>query len=471
MSSTKLRRKGSQGTTSKASREIVDDDPNVEDKCEHMWPTAADMVLLKGKPRKEWQQPEPISVQQIDFYLGRIPQWYIEEKFLKNPGDYLLARGHDNKLCLSIKSNEAGNPAVHLPIEFCQTKQVKGDRNYYYRIERTILQNRSVWGLIRSYQSCHANILKINTRRDVQLLNPVIPCQGCRYLKTEYCFLNMQIKDKSEVNIGELLCKGERSTIYKAVRYMDKSGLAKTKTEKPIILKEMDEYSVDVLDNLFRELHVVSSIRHALGPNKAISVEAVMVSSPPYSIAYGLCKKGSLLQYLEKNNISMKSKVQILSHIAMTLSQYQKIPVIHGNLRAKNVFVDLSDDKIAKPIYYLGGFQYSTLSKSKKVDPTKVANKRWLAPEVFTTKLLTPETDVFAFAFLMYEVLTMQVPHAAISNANVLEYIKKNPDVRPTVPATVPNWLRVLVNNCWSTAPEKRPQFDNVWQQFKKNDA
>lgn len=40
------------------------------------------------------------------------------------PGDYLLARGHDNKLHLSVKSNEPGNPTVHFPIEFCQTKQV-----------------------------------------------------------------------------------------------------------------------------------------------------------------------------------------------------------------------------------------------------------------------------------------------------------------------------------------------------------
>lgn len=62
----------------------------------------------------------------------------------------------------------------------------------------------------------------------------------------------------------------------------------------------------------------------------------------------------------------------------------------------------------------------------------KISNKRWLAPEVLTTKLLTPETDVFAFAYLMYEVLTMQVPHGKIKNEDVLEYIRKNPNVRPS---------------------------------------
>ncbi|EFO26057.1 hypothetical protein LOAG_02420 [Loa loa] len=275
-----------------------------------MWPTPADMALLKGKPRSEWVQPEPMSVQEIDFYLGRVPEWYIEQKFLKKPGDYLLARGHDNKLRLSVKSNEPGNPAVHFPIEFCQTKQIRGDRNYYYRIEKTVLQNRSVLGLIHSYQKSNVNSLKINTKRDVSLIDPVLPCQGCRYLKTEYSFLNMQIKDKSEINIGELVCKGERSTIYKATRYLTKKGLIKTMTERPIILKEMDDCTAAVLDDIFRELHIVSTIRHQIGSESVVSVEAIMVFGRPYSIAYALCKKGSLLQYLEKNTVDMDTRIK-----------------------------------------------------------------------------------------------------------------------------------------------------------------
>lgn len=35
--------------------------------------------------------------------------------------------------------------------------QIRGDRNYYYRIEKTVLQNRSVWGLIQSYQKSNVN--------------------------------------------------------------------------------------------------------------------------------------------------------------------------------------------------------------------------------------------------------------------------------------------------------------------------
>ncbi|VDM16116.1 unnamed protein product [Wuchereria bancrofti] len=72
------------------------------------------------------------------------------------------------------------------------------------------------------------------------------------------------------------------------------------------------------------------------------------------------------------------------------------------------------------------------MAKTKEVDPNKLPNKRWLAPEVLTTKLLTLESDVFAFAFLMYEVLTMKIPHETIEDKNILEYIAKNPYVRPS---------------------------------------
>ncbi|CAG9529644.1 unnamed protein product [Cercopithifilaria johnstoni] len=465
-----------------------------------MWPTPADMVLLKGKPHSEWVQPEPLSVQQIDFYLGRIPEWYIEQKFLKKPGDYLLARGHNNKLRLSIKSHEPGNPAVHLPIEFCQTKQIRGDRNYYYRIEKTVWQNRSVWGLIQSYQKSSVDSLRINTKRDVRLIEPVLPCQGCRYLTTEYSFLHMQIKEKSEINIGDLVCKGEKSTIYKATRYLTKNGLIKTVTERSIILKEMDDCTATVLDDIFREMHIISTIRHQIGPQTVVNVEAIMVFGRPYYIAYALCKKGSLVEYLEKNTVSMDARIkrphlesntnqlgleptaffseiqffqffymkEILKNVAYTLHHCHKISVIHGNLRAENIFVD-NDDKTAKPIYYVGGFHHAVIAKSKKVNPNELPNKRWLAPEVLTTKLLTPESDIFAFAFLMYEVLTMKVPHEIIEDKNVLDYISKNPHARPTVPSTVPNWLKELVNECWSTSPEKRPKMSNIWQKLKDN--
>ena len=37
----------------------------------------------------------------------------------------------------------------------------------------------------------------------MQLLNPVLPCQGCLYTKTEYYFHWLLIRDPSELQMGD----------------------------------------------------------------------------------------------------------------------------------------------------------------------------------------------------------------------------------------------------------------------------
>lgn len=56
-----------------------------------------------------------------------------------------------------------------------------------------------------------------------------------------------------------------------------------------------------------------------------------------------------------------------------------------------------------------------------------------MAPEVLTTKKLTTATDVFAFAYLIYETLTLKIPHEQIKNEDIIKYLEKNPKARPSM--------------------------------------
>lgn len=58
-------------------------------------------------------------------------------------------------------------------------------------------------------------------------------------------------------------------------------------------------------------MHIISTIRHQIGPKTALNVEAIMVISRPYYIAYTLCKEGSLVQYLAMNTISMDVRIKV----------------------------------------------------------------------------------------------------------------------------------------------------------------
>ncbi|VIO88229.1 Uncharacterized protein BM_BM14739 [Brugia malayi] len=180
----------------------------------------------------------------------------------------------------------------------------------------------------------------------------------------------------------------------------------------------MDDCTAAIFHDLFRELHIVCTFRHQIRPKTAISIEAHMVFGRPYYIVYGLCEKGSLVQYLEMNTIDLNNGIK----------------------------------------------QFRT----KEVDPNKLPNKRWLAPEVLTTKLLTLKSNVFAFAFLMYEFSMMKISHEAIEDKNILEYIDKNPlfDQYNINSSTL---LRKLVNGCWTTNPEKRSKTSLLLSKQKNN--
>lgn len=77
---------------------------------------------------------------------------YIEEKFLKNPGDFLVSRDPTNKFILSVKTKEPGNPCAHFIVEFTETQLVRNDRNYYHRLVGTVPQSNTVQGLIQKYK-------------------------------------------------------------------------------------------------------------------------------------------------------------------------------------------------------------------------------------------------------------------------------------------------------------------------------
>lgn len=76
----------------------------------------------------------------------------------------------------------------------------------------------------------------------------------------------------------------------------------------------LDDISNFMQSDLFKEMHIVNTIRHEIGWDTALNVEAVVTINRPYYIAYKLCKCGSLLQYLEANSsfeFSTKSAVNI----------------------------------------------------------------------------------------------------------------------------------------------------------------
>jgi serine/threonine protein kinase len=90
----------------------------------------------------------------------------------------------------------------------------------------------------------------------------------------------------------------------------------------------------------------------------------------------------------------------------------------------------------------------------------------WRAPEVLqqlkqdvTPVILTDKADVYSYAMLCYEILTGSIPFEGHRQS---DYDLVLSGTRPELPAILSERLRRLLESCWQTAPEQRPDFAQI---------
>ncbi|KAF8975500.1 hypothetical protein BDQ17DRAFT_1441497 [Cyathus striatus] len=95
---------------------------------------------------------------------------------------------------------------------------------------------------------------------------------------------------------------------------------------------------------------------------------------------------------------------------------------------------------------------------------------RWQAPELMSGNIrLTAEMDVYAFAIVCVEILTMGKMPWPLSDDEAVRRFVLQDNTRPTLPATRFNTpaLQDLLRRCWARDPKDRPPFAIIVQELK----
>ena len=82
----------------------------------------------------------------------------------------------------------------------------------------------------------------------------------------------------------------------------------------------------------------------------------------------------------------------------------------------------------------------------------------YMAPELLESNTFTEETDVYAYALVIWEVLTGDIPWRGLNPMQVGMQIL-NKQARPAVPEGAPADLVALMQRCWAHEPGARPKF------------
>lgn len=93
----------------------------------------------------------------------------------------------------------------------------------------------------------------------------------------------------------------------------------------------------------------------------------------------------------------------------------------------------------------------------------------YMAPEVALNEEYSKSGDVYAFGFIVFEILSNEIPFKDLSFSQFNNKVIKQ-GYRPEIKSDIPDPYRSIIEQCWSQEAEKCPTFDEIVNQLKKDE-
>ncbi|KAM7460862.1 hypothetical protein LguiA_028983 [Lonicera macranthoides] len=243
-------------------------------------------------------------------------------------------------------------------------------------------------------------------------------------------------------------------------------------TKVSVKILDQDSYSDPESINAFKhELTLLEKVRH---PNVVQFVGAV-TQNIPMMIVSEYHSRGDLKTYLEKKGrlspsralrfaLDVARQVQLLLTGMNYLHECKPDPVIHCDLRPKNILLDCGGQlKVA-------GFGLVRLSKissdkaklmrTEDIDRTSL----YVAPELYKDEMFDRRVDVYSFGLILYEMTEGVQPFHPKSAEDAARFmcLKGNrPAFKQKTKSYLPE-LKELIEECWDPDCFGRPNFSQI---------
>ncbi|KAI7744544.1 hypothetical protein M8C21_022015 [Ambrosia artemisiifolia] len=265
--------------------------------------------------------------------------------------------------------------------------------------------------------------------------------------------------DLSKLLLGRRFAHGANSQLYHGI-YKDDPVAVK-------IIRVPDdgvsEKQVIRLENQFAtEVNLLSRLHH----QNVIKFVAACRQPRVFCIITEYLSEGSLRAYLnkieddtgkQKENLSLQKLIKMALDIARGMEFVHSQGVIHRDLKPENVLIN-EDFKLK-----IADFGISCQEAYCDVLADATGTYRWMAPEMIKRKSYGRKVDVYAFGLILWEMVAGTIPYKDMTPVQAA-FAVAHKNLRPSIPANCPPAMRELIEQCWSSQPEKRPEF---WQVVK----
>ena len=256
-----------------------------------------------------------------------------------------------------------------------------------------------------------------------------------------------------ELKLGRRIGSGSFGVVYTA----DWNG-----TE--VALKQMHDKSLSAshVQEFSGEIRMMQGMRH---PNIVLFLGAV-IQAPRLSIVCELMPLGSLHALLHgktQNGVELATNGRLRRQMAqdcargMSYLHSRSPPVVHHDLKPANLLVD-SHWTLKVSDFGMSRLKHNTYLSSKSPGGTP----EWMAPEVLRNDPTDERSDVYSFAVILWELITLKYPWEELSSPVQIVVQVAFLHRRPKLPTWLPAEAVALLQQCWHKDPDERPAFSTI---------
>ncbi|KQJ94770.1 hypothetical protein BRADI_3g13060v3 [Brachypodium distachyon] len=249
--------------------------------------------------------------------------------------------------------------------------------------------------------------------------------------------------DWSMVEKGERIASGSTADLYRGTY---KGSDVAIKMLRVAHLNNASEVE------FLQEVLILRSVNH----ENILQFYGASTRHPNCCIVTEYMPEGNLYEFLHKQNdlLEINEILRIAISISKGMEYLHRNNIIHRDLKTANVLKGYGQ------VLKIADFGVSRIGSQEGQMTAETGTYRWMAPEIIDHKPYDHKADVFSFAIVLWELITLKVPYDDMTPLQAALGVRQ-------IPSGTHPGLSKLIRQCWDEDPEIRPAFGEIITQLE----